>query len=236
MKSTIKIMIVEDDKNLSLILKAYLTTKGYHTRLCLNGNEALELFNNERYDFMIVDIMIPGLDGFSLVKEIRKSNTDIPIVFLTAKSLHSDIKKGFDLGADDYIIKPFNMEELILRIEAISRRAHDNGRKHHIHKLSSFTLDGIRHVLIRNGVERKLTSRELELLFLLSEHVNRVVERSVALKRIWNQDNYFNARNMDVYIGKIRKILKEDPNVELQNIHGIGYKLTVKNYQNKVVD
>lgn len=229
MKGTIKIMLVEDDRNLSLILKAYLTTKGYHTILCLNGNEALEHFNNESYDFMIVDVMIPGLDGFSLVKEVRKSDTEIPIVFLSAKSLHSDIKKGFDLGADDYIIKPFNMDELILRIEAIHRRVNDSGRKHHILQLASFTLDGIRHVLIRNGVERKLTSRELELLFLLSEHVNRVVERSVALKKIWNQDNYFSARNMDVYIGKIRRMLKDDPNVELQNIHGVGYKLMVKN-------
>ena len=236
MKSTIKIMLVEDDKNLSLILKAFLTTKGYHTILCLNGNEALEHFNKERYDFMIVDIMIPGLDGFSLVKEVRKTNSEIPIVFLTAKSLQSDIKKGFDLGADDYIIKPFNMDELILRIEAINRRTKDCNCKHHIIKISSFTLDIIRHVLIRNGVERKLTSRELELLFLLCEHINRVVERSVALKRIWNQDNYFNARNMDVYIGKIRKILSEDPNVELQNIHGIGYKLIVKDCQNKVVE
>ena len=144
------------------------------------------------------------------------------------KSSRSDVSRGFELGADDYIIKPFSMDELLDRIKAICRRTVLRTKNEHVFRLGTYTFDSIRHVLIRNGIEKKLTARELDLLFLFCEYKNRVVERSLALQRVWRKENYFNARNMDVYITKIRKLLKDDPNVELQNIHGIGYKLLVK--------
>lgn len=228
MVETIKILLAEDDKNLGMILKSYLTSKGYPTVLCFNGSEALNQFEVNGFDFLIIDVMMPVVDGYSLAKEIRKIDKDIPIIFLTAKSLQSDVIHGFEIGADDYIIKPFSIEELMYRIEAVARRSKNKSKNQHVFQLSSYIFDSIRHVLIRNGVEKKLTTRELDLLVLFCEYKNRVVERSLALQKIWHDDNYFNARNMDVYINKIRRLLKEDPNVELKNIHGVGYKLVVR--------
>lgn len=228
MVETIKILLAEDDKNLGMILKSYLTSKGYPTVLCFNGLEALNQFEVNGFDFLIIDVMMPVVDGYSLAKEIRKIDKDIPIVFLTAKSLQSDVIHGFEIGADDYIIKPFSIEELMYRIEAVARRSKNNSKNQHIFQLSSYTFDSIHHVLIRNGVEKKLTTRESDLLVLFCEYKNRVVERSLALQKIWHEDNYFNARNMDVYINKIRRLLKEDPNIELKNIHGVGYKLVIR--------
>lgn len=228
MERLIKILLVEDDKSLGMILKSYLTSKGYPTVLCCNGEEALNRFNRESFDFIIVDVLIPIIDGFSLAEKIRKSSKDIPIVFLTSKSSRADVSRGFAIGADDYILKPFSMEELMERVKAITRRTILRFDSSHVFQLSTYTFDSIRHVLIRNGVEKKLTSRELNLLYLFCEYKNRVVERSLALQRVWHKENYFNARNMDVYITKLRKLLKDDPNVELQNIHGIGYRLVVR--------
>ena len=228
MKKTIKILLVEGDKNLGFILKSYLTVKGYPTVLCLDGLEALEHFENEAFDFVISDVALRSLDGFSLAEKIKKCNMDIPYVFLTSRSSRADVARGFEVGADDYITKPFSMEELIDRINAICRRTVFKTNNEYIFQLASYTFDSIRHVLIRNGVEKKLTAKELNLLFLFCEYKNRVVERSFALQRIWHKENYFNARNMDVYITKIRKLLKDDPNVQLQNIHGVGYKLVVR--------
>lgn len=228
MERLIKIMLVEDDKNLGVILKSYLTAKGYPTTLCFSGEEALKQFDRECIDFMIVDVMMPGIDGFTLVEKLKKRNVDIPVMFLTGKSARSDISNGFKIGCDDYVIKPFSMEELLDRVKAISKRTILRQKEQRIFKISSYTFDIARHVLIRNGVEKKLTTRELDLLFMFCEYKNRVVERSYALHRIWHKDNFFNARNMDVYISKIRKLLKDDPNVVLENIHGVGYRLTVK--------
>lgn len=228
MGKVVKILLVENDKNLGYILKSYLTTKGYPTILSLDGKEALERFENEAFDFVISDVTLRNIDGFTLAEKIKKCDNEIPFVFLTSKSSRSDVARGFELGADDYILKPFSMDELLDRIKAICRRTVLRAKNDHVYKLGSYTFDSIRHVLIRNGVEKKLTARELDLLFLFCEYKNRVVERSFALQRIWRKENYFNARNMDVYITKIRKLLKDDPNVELQNIHGIGYKLLVK--------
>lgn len=233
MERLIKIMLVEDDKNLGLILKSYLTVKGYPTTLCFSGEEALKHFDRERIDFMIVDVMMPGIDGFTLVEKLKKRNIDIPTIFLTGKSSRSDVSQGFKVGCDDYIVKPFSMEELLERVRAISRRVILREKEQRIFKISSYTFDIARHVLIRNGVEKKLTTRELDLLFMFCEYMNRVVERTYALHRIWRKDNFFNARNMDVYISKIRKLLKDDPNIELQNIHGVGYRLVVKNNTNQ---
>lgn len=226
-------MLVEDDKNLGVILKSYLTAKGYPTTLCFNGEEALKQFDRERIDFMIADVMMPGIDGFSLVEQLKKRNVDIPTIFLTGKTARADISRGFSVGCDDYIVKPFSMEELLDRVKAIAKRTILRENEQRIFKLSSYTFDIARHVLIKNGVEKKLTNRELDLLFMFCEYKNRVVERSYALYRIWRKDNFFNARNMDVYISKIRRLLKDDPNVELQNIHGVGYRLVVKNQSNQ---
>lgn len=228
MERLIKILLAEDDKNLALILKSYLTAKGCPTVVFHNGSEVLKSFERENFDFIILDVILPELDGYLVAEEIRRIDKNIPIMFLTAKSMRSEVSRGFEVGADDYVLKPFSMDELYERIRAVSRRTIFRSKNEHVFSLGTYTFDTIRHVLVRNGVEKKLTTRELDLLYLFCENMNRVVRRSVALQRVWRKENYFNARNMDVYITKIRRHLKDDPNVELQNIHGVGYKLVVK--------
>ncbi|MCK4406624.1 MAG: response regulator transcription factor [Bacteroidales bacterium] len=226
----VKVLLAEDDKNLGTILKAYLEAKGYPTTLCVNGQEAFDVYNKEAFDFCIIDIMMPVKDGFALTKEIRKKNKNIPIIFLTAKSMQEDKLKGFELGADDYITKPFSMEELLVRMKAILRRVKydkDDFKKKGIFILGQFTFDYNRQILTLKKVEQKLTSKEAELLKMLCENTNEVLDRSIALNKIWYDDSYFNARSMDVYITKLRKYLKGDPNVELMNVHGVGFKLVV---------
>lgn len=228
MERLIKILLAEDDKNLALILKSYLTAKGCPTVVFHNGSEVLKSFERENFDFIILDVILPELDGYLVAEEIRRIDKNIPIMFLTAKSMRSEVSRGFEVGADDYVLKPFSMDELYERIRAVSRRTIFRSKNEHVFSLGTYTFDTIRHVLVRNGVEKRLTTRELDLLYLFCENMNRVVRRSVALQRVWRKENYFNARNMDVYITKIRRHLKDDPNVELQNIHGVGYKLVVK--------
>jgi DNA-binding response OmpR family regulator len=223
-----KVLLAEDDRNLGNILRTYLEAKGYATKLFVNGQEASDAFSKEPFDFCIVDVMMPVKDGFTLAKDIRKVDTQIPILFLTAKSLEEDKLKGFQSGGDDYLTKPFSMEELLARIEAILRRSSAKsalGGSKGVLEIGSFIFDYNHQLLSINGKEQKLTSKEAELLKLLGEHVNNVVDRSFALNRIWQNDSYFNARSMDVYVAKLRKYLKEDPSVELINVHGIGFKL-----------
>ena len=229
-KDKIRILLAEDDKNLGTILKSYLEAKGYPTKLCVNGQEAYDMFTKEEFDFCIVDVMMPVKDGFSLAKDIREIDSKIPILFLTAKSLQQDKLKGFEVGADDYLTKPFNMDELLMRIQAILRRisgASPTGGKDNIYKIGGLTFDYNRQVLKSGDKEDKLTSKEAGLLKLLVEHANEVVDRSIALNRIWKDDSYFNARSMDVYITKLRKYLKSDPSIELINVHGVGFKLVI---------
>ena len=226
----LKVLLAEDDKNLGAVLKAYLEAKGYNTTLCINGKEAFDIFNKKKIDFCIVDVMMPVKDGFTLAQEIRKLDKHIPILFLTAKSLQEDKIRGFELGGDDYLTKPFSMEELLMRMKAILRRVNegrDTETKSTTYKLGRLTFDYNRQMLHTPGGENKLTSKEAELLRLLCENANDVLDRSVALNRIWQDDSYFNARSMDVYITKLRKYLKEDPSVELLNVHGIGFKLVL---------
>lgn len=227
-KAKTRILLAEDDRNLGNILKSYLDAKGFSARLAVNGQEAFELFSKEQFDFCIVDVMMPVKDGFTLAREIRQVDRNIPILFLTAKSLEEDKLKGFQAGADDYLTKPFSMEELLLRIEAILRRAGYSAHGGKIYEIGSFTLDYNRQILSRDGEEQRLTSKENELLRLLCENINEVLDRSYALNKIWQDDSYFNARSMDVYIAKLRKYLKSDESVELINVHGIGFKLVVK--------
>jgi len=221
------ILLAEDDKNLGTVLKAYLDAKNYKSTLCVNGQEALEEFNKESYDFLILDVMMPILDGFSVAREIRSTNADIPILFLTAKSLQEDIMEGFNVGADDYITKPFHMEELLARIEAISKRTEKKKslKKSNTYTIGKYTFDVVRNVLTADDGEQKLTSKEAALLELLCLNMNETMDRSEALKKIWLDDSYFNARSMDVYVTKLRKYLKGDPGIEILNVHGIGFKL-----------
>ncbi len=226
---TTKVLLAEDDKNLGNILKAYLEAKNYPTVLCQDGKIAFEAFKREEFDFCVLDIMMPEMDGFTLAKKIRKIDKEIPILFLTAKSMQEDRIQGFEIGADDYLTKPFSMEELLLRIKAIMRRSTSEGSSSQKSEyiFGNFTFDYNRQLLTLNGEDQKLTSKEAELLRLLCENMNNVLDRTVALNKIWYDDSYFNARSMDVYITKLRKYLKGDPNVELINVHGVGFKLVV---------
>jgi len=225
-----KVLLAEDDKNLGSVLTSYLEAKGYPTTLCVNGQEAYLKFEKEPFDFVIIDVMMPIKDGFTLAKEIRETDKRIPILFLTAKSMQEDKLKGFALGADDYLTKPFSMEELLMRIKAIIRRTTESKTletSRNIYEIGKLQFDYNRQLLRYADEEQKLTSKESELLKMLCHNVNKVLDRSEALKEIWSDDSYFNARSMDVYVTKLRKYLKADPDVELINVHGIGFKLII---------
>ncbi|MBI9059557.1 response regulator transcription factor [Labilibaculum sp. DW002] len=223
----VKILLAEDDANLGLLLKEYLVAKGYDTTLCEDGDKAYDEFLKNPYDLCIFDIMMPHRDGFTLAKDIRLINSEIPIIFLTAKSMKEDVLEGFKLGADDYMTKPFSMEELLVRIEAVLRRTSGvkNENTQEEFKLGRFLFDSKKQFLQDGDVTTKLTTKESELLKLLCNNVNKVLERNLALRTIWSDDNYFNARSMDVYITKLRKHLKPEPGIEIINVHGKGYKL-----------
>ena len=222
----LRILLCEDDENLGMLLREYVQAKGYICDLFGDGDAGYKAYLKGRYDFCILDVMMPKIDGLTMAQEIRSINSDIPIIFLTAKSLKEDILEGFKIGGDDYITKPFSMEELLFRIEAILRRVKGKkGKEITMYKIGKFTFDTQKQVLMTDDTATKLTTQESELLSLLCAHVNEILERNFALKTIWIDDNYFNARSMDVYITKLRKHLKADPSIEIINIHGKGYKL-----------
>ena len=226
MGEKLSILLCEDDENLGMLLREYLNAKGYAAELYPDGEAGYKAFLTNKYDMCVLDVMMPKKDGFTLAQEIRQTNADIPIVFLTAKTLKEDVLEGFKLGADDYLTKPFSMEELTFRIEAIMRRIHGKRVKEsNVYKLGRFTFDTQKQQLTIDGNVKKLTTKESELLALLCAHANEILQRDFALKTIWIDDNYFNARSMDVYITKLRKHLKADENIEIINIHGKGYKL-----------
>jgi len=224
----VKILLCEDDENLGMLLREYLQTKGYDADLQPDGEAGYKAFSRNKYDLCVFDVMMPKKDGFALAADVRAMNSEVPIIFLTAKSMKEDILQGFKLGADDYLSKPFSMEELIFRIEAILRRTlgeADNTQV--VFKLGRFTFDARKQTLSDANDSTKLTTKESELLRLLCVNANKVLERNYALKTIWVDDNYFNARSMDVYITKLRKHLKEEEGIEIMNIHGKGYKLII---------
>ena len=226
MDEKLKILLCEDDENLGMLLREYLQAKGYATELCADGEAGYKAFLKTKFDICVLDVMMPKKDGFTLAQEIRTSNVDVPIIFLTAKTLKEDILEGFKIGADDYITKPFSMEELVFRIEAIMRRTKGKKSKEStLYHIGQFTFDTQKQLLCIGDEQRKLTTKENELLALLCSHANEILQRDFALKTIWIDDNYFNARSMDVYITKLRKHLKDDPKIEIINIHGKGYKL-----------
>lgn len=226
-----KLLLCEDDENLGMLLREYLEAKGYETVLCTDGEQGLHTFQKEEFTLCVLDVMMPRMDGFTLAREIRALNADTPIMFLTAKTLKEDVLEGFKIGADDYVTKPFSMEELTFRIEAILRRVGSRrGREKNTYQMGRYTFDTLKQLLcIEGGEPVKLTTKENALLELLCRNANEVMQRDYALRTIWVEDNYFNARSMDVYITKLRKLLKEDPEVEIINIHGKGYKLITPN-------
>ena len=226
-----KILLAEDDLNLGKILKSYLEAKDFDVELYLNGEEALLSFQKNEYDIIVLDVMMPVMDGFTTARNIRKTDKKIPIIFLTAKSLEEDKLTGFDIGADYYITKPFNMELLLARINAIMRRIgsdSDENSQKDIFNIGKYTFDYMHQELKIGKNIQKLTSKESELLKLLCLHENETMDRRVALNRIWKDDSYYNARSMDVYITKLRKYLKEDSKLQIINVHGIGFKLLTK--------
>jgi DNA-binding response OmpR family regulator len=225
--SIIKILLAEDDNNLGVLLRNYLSAKNYETELFINGNLALEAFPKGSFSLCILDIMMPEMDGLTLAREIRLTNPDIPIIFLTAKNQKDDIIEGFKSGADDYITKPFSMEELLYRIEAILRRTSSSGvtKKDDSYSIGGYSFNPLKQMLVYEDQTIKLTTKESELLELLCRQGNEILERNFALKTIWIDDNYFNARSMDVYITRLRKYLRKDLSVKILNVHGRGYKL-----------
>ena len=227
MEEKMRILLCEDDENLGMLLREYLQAKGYDTELCPDGEAGYKSFLKNKYDLCVLDVMMPKKDGFTMAQEIRAANTEIPIIFLTAKTLKEDILEGFKIGADDYLTKPFSMEELTFRIEAILRRVKGKKNKESsLYNIGRFVFDTQKQILILDGEKQtKLTTKESELLGLLCAHANEILQRDFALKTIWIDDNYFNARSMDVYITKLRKHLKDDDSIEIINIHGKGYKL-----------
>jgi two-component system, OmpR family, response regulator len=222
------ILLCEDDENLGMLLREYLQAKGIVTDLMSDGEKGLKAFQKNKYDLCVLDVMMPKKDGFTLAEDIRSMNAEVPIIFLTAKNLKEDILNGFKIGADDYITKPFSMEELLFRIEAINRRVKGKKAKEvTFYNIGNFSFDTPKQLLSINGVDTKLTTKECELLTLLCSHKNQILERNYALMTIWEENTYFNARSMDVYITKLRKHLKDDSNIQIMNIHGKGYKLVV---------
>ena len=226
--SQIKVLLAEDDKSLGMILKAFLDANGFITTLCPNGQEAWNAFNKAEFDFCITDIMMPVMDGHALAKQIKAISPSMPLVFLTAKKEHDDILEGFKLGADVYITKPFSMDELLALLKAIHRRCMHIQAQPSFFQLGQFSFNALRHELIKGDEVQKLTSKESDLLLLLCENMGNTLERSNALQQIWKEDSYLNARSMDVYITKLRKYFKSDPDVDIQNVHGVGFKLVVK--------
>jgi DNA-binding response OmpR family regulator len=223
-----RLMLVEDDPSLGFVTTEALKDEGYDVKLVRDGHQAFEVFFAGDFEICVLDVMLPKKDGFTLAREIRQLDSSVPILFLTAKSMQDDKMEGFELGADDYLTKPFEVEELVLRIEAVLKRARRNGVEKNardIFQIGSFEFSFRSQELRREGEKKKLTKKESELLRLLCIHEGRILEREVALKLIWGNDDYFLGRSMDVFITKLRKYLKEDPDVQIENVHGKGFKL-----------
>ncbi|MCX2450446.1 response regulator transcription factor [Pedobacter sp. PLR] len=228
-----KILLVEDDPNLGLLLQDYLQLKGkFEVVLCVDGEEGIKAFSKQEFDLCILDVMMPKKDGFTLGKEIRKINQQVPIIFATAKAMMEDKASAYDLGGDDYITKPFRIEELLLRINALLKRvsAKETAEVAPVEtqfQIGDYTFDYTTQLIHYKGQQQKLSTKEAELLQLLCLKKNAVLTREEALLSIWHDDNYFNGRSMDVFLSKLRKYLREDPKVEILNVHGKGYKLLV---------
>lgn len=224
---TIRILFAEDDVNLGKVLTTYLTGKGFEVTHATNGEIAYEQFCKDTYDICIIDVMMPLMDGFTLTQEIRKLDKKVPIIFLTAKNLQEDMIKGLSIGGDDYITKPFAIDVLLARIQALLRRTVNQEEEADVVELGGILFDRKRQILTIQGEEKKITTREAQLLEMLVDKKNEVLERGYALKKIWGDDSFYNARNMDVYITKLRKYFKTEPKIQIINVHGVGFKFVM---------
>ena len=224
-----KILLAEDDWQMGPLVKQYLTAKGYEVDLAPDGEIAYKIFMKNEYDLCILDIMMPKQDGFTLGKKIKNINSQMPIIYLTAKSLKDDIIKGFELGADDYMTKPFMMEELLARVEAVLRRTKKSEKTETKFNIGNFEFDSVKQQLKIGDKITNLTTKENNLLKILAQNQNELVERNYILKQVWGDDSIFNARSMDVYITKLRKYLSDDPRVKIINVHSKGFKLVTIN-------
>jgi two-component system OmpR family response regulator len=226
MNKEIKILLVEDDANLGSITSQYLMAKGFNCHWEENGELGYQSFVKNEYDLVILDVMMPVKDGFSTAKDIRGIDKNIPIIFLTAKSMKEDTLKGFEIGGDDYITKPFNMDELVARINAILKRVTSDSDSYFDDlEIGKLTFNPKMQILSMGDFSVTLTTKESDLLTLLYKNKNNILDRNHALKAIWGDDNYFNGRSMDVYIAKLRKYLKQDDQIQIINVHGRGFKL-----------
>jgi DNA-binding response OmpR family regulator len=232
MDKKIHILLAEDDNNLGFVVQDNLMVSGFKVTLCGDGEEALKAFANNAFDLCILDVNMPRKDGFAVAETIREVNPDMPIVFLTAKSMQEDIVKGLTIGADDYITKPFDFQEFILRINAILKRSglntQEKEEKIEHYTIGSYSFDIKNQLLSHKNGDKKLTKKETRILTFLCEHINDIAPRELILKNIWGNDDYFSGRSMDVFISKLRKYLSEDDNIQINNIHGVGFKLEVK--------
>ena len=228
MDKKIKILLIEDDENLGGTTSDYLAAKGFDCQWEQNGELGYKTFVKNQFDVVILDVMMPVKDGFSTAKDIRGIDKEVPIIFLTAKSMKEDTLKGFEVGGDDYITKPFNMEELVARVNAILKRSKIVSESHYDDiEIGEFTFNPKKQILSKDDFSVNLTTKESDLLTLLFKNKNDILERNHALKAIWGDDNYFNGRSMDVYIAKLRKYLKHDSKIEIINVHGRGFKLLI---------
>ena len=225
-----RIFLVEDDKNFGMVLKSYLEIHGFHVNLIEDGARAIHTFRNNEYDICILDVMLPNFDGYTVAREIRLINETIPLFFLTAKTLKEDILKGFSLGADDYITKPFDSEVLLLKIKAILKRhcVQKEISEQEEYTIGNYIYNSRFRTLTLGKEIQKLSPKESSLLLLMCKNLNNITPREIALKTIWGDDNYFTTRSMDVFVTKLRKYLKDDLKVEILNLHGNGYILSVK--------
>ena len=229
--SRLKILLAEDDRGLGMIVKAFLDAQGYPTTLFLNGEEAWNSLRDVQYDLCITDVMMPVMDGFTLLKQIKAMLPMMPVIVLTARKEQDDVLEGFNLGADDYITKPFSMDELLARVKVWERwLTYTPGKTESCEfRIGGFTFN-VPHLTLTDakGGQIKLTSKEMELLYMLCERMGETLERRHVLQTIWEEENRTNARSMDVYITKLRKYFKDDPDVDIVNVHGVGFKLVVK--------
>jgi two-component system, OmpR family, response regulator len=225
------IFLVEDDLSFGAVLKSYLEINDFEVDWVDDGQLALPQFNKCNYDICILDVMLPNIDGFTIGTEIRKINAEVPILFLTAKNLREDILKGYKIGADDYISKPFDTEVLIFKLKAILKRGNGTPAKESdFYQIGAYLFDFKLRTLEYGGSKQKLSPKEAELLKMLCDNQNELLPRETALKQIWGDDGYFTSRSMDVYLTKLRKLFTEDPSVEIRNIHGSGFMLEIKNH------
>jgi DNA-binding response OmpR family regulator len=224
-----KILLVEDDTSLGFVVSDHLKSLGYKVTLCMDGVEAQKKFNEETFHLCLFDVMMPKKDGFTLASEIRRTDKKTPILFLTAKAMIDDKVAGFKAGGDDYLTKPFSLDELEMRVMALLKRVDVSlvNSEANQYRLGKYHFDCEEHTLTMNGTDKTLTKKENQILKILCKHLNNVVPREIVLNAVWGQDDYFVGRSLDVFITKIRKYLKEDDSVQIANIHGVGFKLTV---------